>query len=152
MATEAQRTKYNKLFSAFAEKASFWMGTPLAFVLALSFVVLWAFAGPLLNYPSGWTEIINIVPAIVTFLIVFLIQNSQNRETRALQLKVNELIRATEGAHTVMVNLEKLTEEELLVLCQQYDLLANEARRRIKRGQTDQGAPDISVVEIPLPL
>jgi low affinity Fe/Cu permease len=89
-----------------------------------------------------------IVPTIVTFLLVFLIQNSQNRETQAVQLKLNELIRATEGAHTTMVNLEKLTKEELMVLCDQYELLAEEARGGLRRGETDQGAPDMPQADV----
>lgn len=136
---------HKRIFGAFAEKAASWTGTPLAFLLAMSFVILCAVTGPLFRYSPVWEMVVTIVPTVVTFLLVFLIQNSQNRETRAVQLKLNELIRATEGAHTTMVNLEKLTAEELAVICDQYELLAQEARSMLKRGETDQGVPDISL-------
>jgi len=136
----------DKFFSSFAEKASFLAGTPLAFICAISFVGIWAITGPLSGYSPGWQMAIGSLPSIITFLLVFLIQNSQNRETRALQLKLNELIRATRGAHTMMVNLEKLTEAELKIMCDEYEILAQEARRRLACGQTDQHVPEISLL------
>ena len=142
-------TFYHKVFGVFAEKAASRTGTPLAFIFALSFVIVCIVAGPLFHFSQEWEMVVTIVPTIITFLLVFLIQTSQNRETQAVQLKLNELIRATEGAHTTMVNLEKLTKEELMVLCGQYELLAEEARGSLKRGETDQGVSEIPLAETP---
>ncbi|MDP9128056.1 MAG: low affinity iron permease family protein [Pseudomonadota bacterium] len=135
--------KVNVVFGAFAEKAALWAGSSVAFVLAIAFIVAWMLSGPFFHYSPHWEMLISTVPTVVTFLLVFLIQNSQTREILAVQLKLNELIRATDGAHTVMLSLEKLTEEELVVLCGQYELLAEEARKRLKRGETDKGVPEI---------
>ena len=148
MISKTSITSYHKIFGTFAEKAASKTGTPMAFILAFSFVIICAITGPVFHYSATWELVATIVPTITTFLLVFLIQNSQNRETLAVQLKLNELIRATEGAHTTMVNLEKLTQEELAVLCGQYELLAEGARRRLKRGETDQGAPDMPPVDV----
>jgi len=142
-----KRKSLDKYFSSFAERASSLAGRPLAFVLAIVFVVAWSALGPFFHYSNGWAMVIGCVPTIITFFLVFLIQNSQNRETRAVQLKLNELIRATKGAHTIMVNLEKLTESELKVMCDEYELLAKEARERLARGQSDQHVPEISLAQ-----
>jgi low affinity Fe/Cu permease len=147
MISKTNITSYHKIFGTFSEKAASRTGAPLAFILALSFVIICAAAGPFFHYSSAWEMTATIVPTTITFLLVFLIQNSQNRETLAVQLKLNELIRATEGAHTTMVNLEKLTQEELVVLCGQYELLAEGARRRLKKGQTDQGVHEIPIAD-----
>ena len=135
----------DRFFSTFAEKAASLAGTPLAFMFAILFVLACAITGPLVHYSHDWQMVMNEAPALFTFLLVFLIQSSQNRETRALQLKLNELIRATKGAHTMMLNLEKLTEAELKIMCGEYELLAEEARKRLSRGQTDQHVPEISL-------
>jgi len=139
----SKKKALDRFFSSFAEKAASLAGTPLAFVGAIGFVLAWAAVGPIFAYSPGWKMVMGEAPAIITFLLVFLIQNSQNRETRALQLKLNELIRATKGAHTMMLNLEKLTEAELKIMCGEYELLAQEARKRLSRGQTDQHVPEI---------
>lgn len=140
---ESKQKAMHRLFSCFAEKAASLTGTPYAFALAIGFVIAWAIAGPILAYSPVWKMIMGEAPAIITFLLVFLIQCSQNRETRALQLKLNELIRATAGAHTMMLNLEKLTEAELKIISGDYELLAEEARKQTSRGQTDKGVPEI---------
>lgn len=142
-----KKVALDRIFSSFAEKAASRAGTPLAFVVAISFVVTSLIMGPAFDYSSTWQMIMTGAPSVVTFLLVFLIQNSQNRETRAVQLKLNELIRATHGAHTAMVNLEKLTENELKIIAAEYELLAGEARKKLSRGQTDQGVPEISLPE-----
>lgn len=137
------RPALDRLFTSFSEKAACLAGSPFAFVIALVFVIAFTITGPVFDYSEKWHVIINQTPAMITFLLVFLIQSSQNRETRALQLKLNELIRATEGAHTMMLNLEKLTETELKIMGGEYEILAEEARNRLSRGQTDQGVHDI---------
>lgn len=140
---------HKRIFGDFAELAATKTAMPWAFMLALIYVIAWALAGPLVHYSETWEMFMTIVPSIVTFLLVFLIQNAQYRETMAIQLKLNELIRATEGAHTTMVNLEKLTADELLIICEQYEALALDARRRLSGGQSDMDVPDISLADVP---
>lgn len=136
---------YDKSFSSFAETAASMTGSPIAFVFAIIAILMWVISGPFFDYSSEWKMVIGVVPSIITFLLVFLIQNSQNRETRALQIKLNELIRATEGAHTTMLNLEKMTEQELQKVSEEYERLAQEARRRLAEGQSDQDVPDMPI-------
>jgi low affinity Fe/Cu permease len=143
MLTKKSTTYFHKLFGTLSEGAAVKTGSPLAFIFALLFVITCTVMGPILHYSQTWEMVVTIIPTIITFLLVFLIQNSQTRETLAVQLKLNELIRATQGAHMTMVNLEKLTQEELVVLCGQFGLLAEEARGNVSRGETDQGAPEM---------
>ena len=103
-------------FHRFAERTSRAFGTPLAFVLALLAVVVWAAVGPAFHFDDSWQLTINTGTTIVTFLMVFLIQNTQNRDARANQLKLDELLRAIEAARTSMVNVDELTEEQLTAL------------------------------------
>jgi low affinity Fe/Cu permease len=130
-------SRLNRVFVAWAERASSAAGSPVAFMLASSSVIVWAATGPMFDFSETWQIVINTATTIVTFLLVFLIQNSQNRETRALQLKLDELIRATSGAQNTMLNLEKLSDEELQTLCEQYEKLAQAARQEIERGKVD---------------
>lgn len=146
-AIEKHAKALDKRFSALAERAASHAGSPFAFVGAMVFVIVCLVAGSLVDYSASWQMVIACTPPIVTFLLVFLIQNSQNRETRAVQLKLNELIRATHGAHTAMVNLEKLTESELKIIAEEYELLAYEARQKLSNGQTDQGVPEVLLPE-----
>ncbi len=106
----------NSYFHRFAERTSRALGTPQAFVLALFAVVLWAVVGPAFHFDDSWQLTINTGTTIITFLMVFLIQNTQNREARANQLKLDELLRALESARTSMVNVDELTEEQLAAL------------------------------------
>ena len=145
----SQKMALNRFFSSFAEKASSLAGTPLVFVSAIGFILVCTITGPVFHYSHAWQMVISETPTIFTFLLVLLIQISQNRETRALQLKLNELIRATAGAHTVMLNLEKLTETELKIMGGDYELLAEEARKRLSRGQTDQHVPEVILTQTP---
>jgi low affinity Fe/Cu permease len=144
---DSKKKAMDRFFSSFAESASSLAATPVAFVIAIGFVLAWAITGPIFKYSSEWQMIMQGTPAILTFLLVFLIQNSQNRETRALQLKLNELIRVTKGAHTMMLNLEKLSETELKIMSGEYDLLAQEAHKRMARGESDQHVPGISLTQ-----
>jgi low affinity Fe/Cu permease len=100
-------------------------GSSTAFLIAFSLVVVWAISGPLFNFSDTWQLVINTSTTIVTFLMVFLIQQSQNKDTVALQLKLNELIAATKGASNRLIDSEDLTEDELLVLKQFYVKLAD---------------------------
>ena len=130
-------------FTRFAETAAIAAGSPLAFMLAFFSLFVWAATGPLFGYSETWQIVINTVTTIITFLLVFLIQNSQNRETRAVQLKLDEIIRATEGAHNAMLRLEKLSDEELQAKCEEYETLAEEAQKRLRSGKGDQDTGDV---------
>ena len=99
------------------------MGTPAAFVLGVTLIVLWGLTGPLFGYSDSWQLVVNTATTIVTFLMVFLIQNTQNRDGRALHLKLDELIRGVRGARTAMVALENSTDEELAQLREEFDRL-----------------------------
>lgn len=101
------------LFRKFAERTSHAVGTPWAFLLAFATVLAWAATGPIFGYSDTWQLIINTSTTIVTFLMVFLIQNTQNRDSRVVTLKLDELLRAVRGARTEMVNLDHMTDEQL---------------------------------------
>jgi len=101
------------LFGAFASKTSQLTGKPITFLLATAIVIVWAATGPIFHYSDTWQLVINTGTTIVTFLMVFLIQNTQNRDTVALQLKLDELIIATSKAHNNIVGIEDATEEEI---------------------------------------
>lgn len=124
-------------FVRFARRVSTLSGRPLTFFLAVLIIVVWATTGPLFGYSDTWQLVINTGTTIVTFLMVFLIQNTQNRDTEALQLKLDELIRATGGARNEVLNLEELDENELELRRQEYLDLAEKARHHLdrKRGK-----------------
>ena len=100
-------------FSRFAHSISLWTGHPLAFLLAVALVIVWVLTGPIFKYSDTWQLVINTGTTIITFLMVFLIQNTQNRDTMALQLKLSELIVALKGADNKMASIEAADEEEL---------------------------------------
>lgn len=108
------------LFRRLAERTAHAVGSPLAFLLALATIAVWAVTGPLFKYSDTWQLIINTGTTIVTFLIVFLIQNTQNRETRIVNLKLDELLRGVEGARTGLVQLDHMTDEELEAVQQEF--------------------------------
>jgi low affinity Fe/Cu permease len=119
------------------------MGHPWAFLLACSVIVAWALTGPLFGYSDTWQLVINTGTTIITFLMVFLIQNTQNRDSCAIQVKLDELLRSTRGAHNALLDLEELTQAELDEFAKNYRLLAQEARRRVRQGMQDIGTPDV---------
>ena len=108
------------LFRRFATLTSEWVGTPGAFVLGLSLIVLWAATGPVFGYSDSWQLVVNTATTIVTFLMVFLIQATQNRDAKAIHLKLDELLRGVRGARTAMVALENSTDEELAELQEEF--------------------------------
>lgn len=120
----------NKLFTRIAKAASRFTGRPLCFALALLVVLAWAITGPLFGFSDTWQLVINTGTTVITFLMVFLIQNTQNRDTEAMQLKLDELIRATRGAHNRMMDLEEREEDELDHLREQYEKIAQRDRPR----------------------
>jgi low affinity Fe/Cu permease len=113
----------NEMFRHFAARVSALAGTSWAFLTATLAILLWAVTGPFFQYSSNWQLIINTGPTIITFLMVFLIQNAQNREALATQLKLDELIRAMGTARNSLVNIERLSDEELLQLKGQFERL-----------------------------
>src|SRR4029079_5888602 len=104
------------LFRRFATRTSDSVGSPAAFVIGLSLIVLWAATGPLFGYSDSWQLVVNTATTIITFLMVFLIQATQNRDAKAIHLKLDELLRGVQGARTAMVALENSTDEELAQL------------------------------------
>jgi len=116
-------------FARIAEKASQATGSFWAFCLALTVIIVWALTGPLFGFSETWQLIINTGTTIVTFLMVFLIQHAQNKENRALQLKLNELIAATRGASNRLIDVEDLSEHEIEALYHRYQKLAKSAHR-----------------------
>src|SRR5688500_2415190 len=118
-----------ELFCRFAAYVSRLMGHPGAFVVASMIIIVWALTGPLFQFSDTWQLLINTATTIVTFLMVFLIQNTQNREAAGLQLKLDELIRATRGAQNTLLNVEESTQEELDLVRQRYARLADDAKK-----------------------
>jgi len=110
------------------------VGSPWAFVLACCVIVLWAVMGPFFHFSDTWQLVVNTATTIVTFLIVFLIQNTQNRDTKAIHLKLDELLRGVTGARTSLVDLEHLSDEELERLQKEFERL-NQRARRIQHGK-----------------
>jgi low affinity Fe/Cu permease len=106
----------DRIFTLMAQRIAGWAGQPLAFILATAIVILWATSGPLFGYSDTWQLVINTSTTIVTFLMVFLIQNAQNRDAAALQAKLDELIRATHAARNHFIGIEHLTEREVDLL------------------------------------
>ena len=130
-------------FSYIARRIAVLSGRPAAFLVAVSAVILWGLSGPLFDYSNTWQLIINTTTTIITFLMVFIIQNTQNRDTEAMQIKLDELIRATQGAHIALLDLEELEEEQLDRYRRRYEKLAAEARAKLRSGELDTDSPDI---------
>lgn len=140
------RKNWYELFSRHAARNSGRSGT---FVLACSIVVLWLITGPLFKFSNTWQLVINTATTIVTFLMVFLIQHTQNIDSEALQIKLDELIRATKGAHNALLDLEEMTDKQLDLFRDQYEALAREAQLRFGDDDTDIGSPEIQLKNQP---
>lgn len=128
----------------FSKAASRFAGRPVVFALAAAAIVLWAVTGPVFGFSDTWQLVVNTGTTIITFLMVFLIQNTQNRDTEAMQVKLDELIRATRGAHNALLDLEELDEDGLAEFKAKYESLAKAAREERRRGNhdTDTGTPE----------
>ena len=118
-------------------------GRPITFLCAVGLIVVWLISGPIFGFSDTWQLVINTGTTIITFLMVFLIQNTQNRDTVAMQLKLDELIRATKGAHLSLLDLEELEERELSAFVTQYEALATRARAELRNGRPDTGTPEV---------
>jgi len=133
----------NFKFSSIARRIAVLSGRPVVFVAALLAIVAWALSGPLFGFSDTWQLIVNTTTTIITFLMVFLIQNTQNRDTAAIQLKLDELIRATQGAHNALLDLEEIEDEQFERYRRSYEKLAAAAREKLEKGELDTDSPEI---------
>ena len=131
-------------FTRLARETARFTGRPLTFILAAGVIVVWLVTGPIFHYSDTWQLVINTATTVVTFLMVFLIQNTQNRDTEAVQVKLDELLRAHAGAHNALMDLEELEERELDAIRAGYQRLAAAARQKLREGGGDIGAPELS--------
>lgn len=129
-------------YKGLAKAVSRVTGRPGTFVLAFGVIVVWIVTGPVFGFSDTWQLVINTGTTIVTFLMVFLIQNTQNRDTEAIQIKLDELIRATKGAHLALMDLEELEEDQLNQFRDRYEALARDARVKLKQGIVDTDTPE----------
>src|SRR5215216_4223177 len=141
----ARKGKGNHLFwfTRAAKWASRAAGRPITFMIAVAIILLWAVTGPVFHFSDTWQLVINTGTTIVTFLMVFLIQNTQNRDSEAMQIKLDELIRATGGCHNAVLDIEELSEEELDRMKHEYAMLAKKAISDVRSGKSDVGTPDL---------
>lgn len=130
-------------FARFAKWSARQSARPHSFVLAAGLIVVWLLSGFIFDFSDTWQLIINTTTTIITFLMVFVIQNTQNRDTEAIQIKLDELIRSTQGAHNALLDLEELDEDMLDGFLDQYQKLALKSRRAIRNGGVDIGTPEI---------
>jgi len=130
-------------FKRFARAAARWTGRPVTFAIAALTIAVWAATGPFFHFSDTWQLVINTGTTIVTFLMVFLIQNTQNRDSEAVQLKLDELLRATQGAHNALLDVEELSENELDEIKRCYASLAHKAALEVRSGKSDLGTPEV---------
>jgi low affinity Fe/Cu permease len=130
-------TKSTSWFTRFAKSVARLAGRPPAFGLAALIIVVWLTTGPIFHYGDSWQLVINTGTTIITFLMVFLIQNTQNRDSEAVQVKLDELLRVTAGAHNALLDLEELEDRQLDKIRLTYTELARKARAALEQGQTD---------------
>ncbi|MEO8804300.1 MAG: low affinity iron permease family protein [Rudaea sp.] len=130
-------------FTRFANSSARFAGKPATFMLALTIIVVWGISGPIFHYSDTWQLVINTGTTIITFMMVFLIQNTQNRDGYALQVKLDELIRALAGAHNALLDLEELDDVTLEAIRKRYTKLADKARREIRDGKPDIGCDEL---------
>jgi low affinity Fe/Cu permease len=136
---------HSEPFSHFASAASSWLGSKWAFIGAILIIVTWAASGPIFHFSDTWQLVINTGTTIVTFLMVFLIQNTQNRDARAINLKLNELIHAIDAAGNQMMDIENLSDEELDVMHARYERIRAECLDRCNRKPKNADAKDTDV-------
>ena len=129
-------------YANFAKRTARVTGRSYVFATAVGVIAMWLMTGPLFGFSDTWQLVINTGTTIITFLMVFLIQNTQIRDTEAIQLKLDELIRATQGAHNALLDLEELEQENLSVFKAKYQALAQLARRQLLQGALDTGTPE----------
>ena len=128
-------------FGRFAKHGARWTGRPVAFGIAVSIVLIWAVTGPVFRFSDTWQLVINTGTTIITFLMVFLIQNTQNRDTMALQIKLDELIRVLPAARNLLLDLEELDQDAQETIRTEYTRLAEQFRRRGVGGRSLRAMP-----------
>jgi low affinity Fe/Cu permease len=146
------RPQRKSWFTRFAKATSRASGRPAAFGLAFLVILVWAVTGPIFHFSDTWQLVINTGTTVITFLMVFLIQNTQNRDSEAVHLKLDELIRALEGAHNALLDLEELDDKELDKMRATYSGLAESARQLLSARGADTGTPQINPVPAHEPL
>lgn len=130
-------------FVEISQKIAEWAGKPVCFILACSFIIIWAMSGPLFGFSDTWQLVVNTSTTIITFIMVFLIQSTQNRDTEALHLKLDELIRANEGTHLALLDIEELDEDDFQAFRKLYAGIGKDARERMTRGESDMDVPEL---------
>ena len=136
-------TNSTSSFARFAKWTARMTGRPVTFAIAIAIISAWAVTGPPFGFSDTWQLVINTGTTIVTFLMVFLIQNTQNRDSEAMQVKLDELIRAMKGAHNALLDLEELEERVLDRIRANYQRLAERARLDLRNGLMDEDVPDV---------
>jgi low affinity Fe/Cu permease len=136
-------TRSRSRFDSIAKAAARLSGRPAVFGLAVFVVVAWLISGPFFDFSDTWQLVINTGTTVVTFLMVFLIQNIQNRDGEAIQVKLDELLRISAGAHNVLLDLEELEESELDRIRTRYTQIAEQARSKLRGGGSDTGTPEL---------
>jgi low affinity Fe/Cu permease len=136
--------KSKSRFTRFAKWTSRVTGRPVTFLIAVVVILVWIITGPLFGFSDTWQLIINTGTTIVTFLMVFLIQNTQNRDSEAIHIKLDELIRAVKGAHNALLDLEELEDEHLDRIRDHYERIAEHARADLQAGLLDTDVIEVS--------
>lgn len=131
-------------FTRFAKWTSRITGRPIAFSIAFGVILLWAITGPIFGFSDTWQLVINTSTTIITFLMVFLIQNTQNRDSEAIHVKLDELIRANEKAHNALLDLEELEDLELARIRRDYRHMAERARDELSKGGEDTSVREVN--------
>ena len=139
--------KQTSWFDRFSKLSARTAGRSATFTIACLSVITWIMTGPLFNYSDTWQLAINTATTIITFLMVFLIQHTQNIDSQAVQIKLDELIRATKGAHNALLDLEEMTEKQLDEIRGRYETLAKVAKLKLRTEEDDLGSPDVGLQE-----
>jgi low affinity Fe/Cu permease len=142
-------TKSKSWFTRFAKLTARISGKPVTFMLAVAVIILWAITGPIFGFSDTWQLVVNTGTTIITFLMVFLIQSTQNRDSEAMQVKLDELIRAAKDAQNALLDLEELEEEELDRIREDYLKIAERAREELRKRASDKTHQKIARTERP---
>lgn len=137
-----QNSNSGSWYSQLTKNAARLSGRSATFTTAIFVILVWMVSGPFFDFSDTWQLVINTGTTIITFIMVFLIQNTQNRDTEAIQIKLDELIRSTQGAHNALLDLEELDQETLALFKSRYEALATLARQKLEEGQQDTDVPD----------
>ncbi len=137
--------RLRRWFGTVASRTARLAGEPVTFIGAVAIILIWAALGPALDYSDAWQLTVNTATTIITFLMVFLIQNSQNRDAAAVQIKLDELIRATEHARNALLDLEDMTEDQLMMLLERYRAAGRSARATDNDDVEETGRPEVEI-------